>query len=452
MFGLGVDGRPITLRGANGRFTGVSVVGRISAAILRLFAPLRAAASGITDFISGAGSAIFNSERFKTASGFAKTVGKILKPIGFLFSAFDGVTAFMNSDSEGIIARLGDGIGAFLGDFIGAPFDLLKSAVSWIMRQVFGVEVDENGNALPGQGLAGWVVTKLNSFSFEEVIGSLVSGLFGIVQGAVDWVRLLFTDPGAAMSELWNGIVGEGGLVDILMTPINGAIGWVLEKFGWRDEDAPPFSLSEFISNAISSASTYIQEKFNDVRSFIQSIPERILFAAEEFWTNLKADFQIGLLELADWFKRLPIRLLASIANILGGVRIELPDNAVTRTLGIAGAGFSLLSQEGIDDINARANAANPDTSERIDAINAERDRELAGIDTRRSAAEEERLANLARVQEEAARRSAGASSAASIVTNSGNSSTDARSYPTNNYYVSTSPGTSVDPAHVGSP
>ena len=82
---------------------------------------------------------------------------------------FDGVRDYQNSDADGFIARLGDGVGGFLGDLIGAPFDLLKAGVNWIFDKVFGVKRDENGN-VTGDGWAQWASEKMKNFSFEETM------------------------------------------------------------------------------------------------------------------------------------------------------------------------------------------------------------------------------------------------------------------------------------------
>jgi hypothetical protein len=84
------------------------------------------------------------------------------------------------------------GIGAFIGDFVGAPLDLLKSIVAWALEQ------------LGFENAAKW----LESWSFETIINNLIGGVWSLVQGAVDWVKLLFTDPSQALSDLFWGYVG----------------------------------------------------------------------------------------------------------------------------------------------------------------------------------------------------------------------------------------------------
>ena len=447
VFGLGVDGKPITPTGPDGKFAkvggGAKFIDSVATKIDDLMRPLRLAASGIGSFMSGLGKPLFDF--FKSiggkASGFLGVAGKILKPIGFLFSAFDGVTAYMESDKDGAIARLGDGVGAFLGDFIGAPFDLLKSGVSWILKKFFNVEVDADGNAKAGQGLAGWAVTKLNSFSFEETIGGIVTGLFDVVQGAVDWVGTLFTDPSAALSQLWNGIVGEGGLLDILWMPINLAVDWVTKKFGWREEDAPKFNLLSFLKETIDTVSADLKIKFIQVTDFIKSVPSRVLFAAEEFWENLKADFKIGLLELSDWFANLPAKILASIINILDRAAFTIPDNAATRFFGISNARVGFVDAETVAEANAAANAPNADTSARIAEINKSREDALASIETRRKAAEAARLAQAGGIAQDSARERAIAMQALTVGGDTNTNNT------TNHYYTNTGTGASLDPA-----
>jgi len=445
-FGLGVDGKPIAIKDADGLFT-KNTTGKFWSGILdnisKVLTPLKNAGKAVTDFTAGAGAKLFEFIKGLGggSGGFLKLVGKVLKPIGFLFSAFDGVTAFMDSDKDGFIAKLGDGIGAFLGDFIGAPFDLLKSGVAWIVKKLFGVEVNEDGSIPEGQGLPGFILTKLNSFSFEETIGAIVSGLFQVVQDAVDWVKLLFTDPTAALGALWTGIVGEGGLLDILWAPVNFVVDWVSKKFGFRDEDAPPFNLRVFLTETFQKAEAYMREKFIDLAEWFKGIPDRIKFAAEEFFVNLKADMKIGFIAVTDWFKNLPNKIFAALMNVFSGVNIALPDNKVTRFFGVAGAGFSLVDAESVAAANEAANTPNPDSTAQVAGIMAQREKELVDIQTRKKEAEDIRLR-----QAQAAAQAARASGTNNTTVNNGGNSNTSNA-TTNNYYSQTGTSQALDPA-----
>jgi len=174
----------------------VSKAGKLMSTII---SPLIGLGTAITGWATGAGAKLLGfmdgvlgiSGGVANIGKFAGFVGKILKPIGFLFSAYDGVMAFMNTEGS-FMDKFVAGIGAFIGDFVGAPLDLLKSIVGWALEQL-GFE-----NA--AKWLEGW--------SFETIINNMIGGIWTMVQGAVDWVKLLFTDPGQAISDLFWGYVG----------------------------------------------------------------------------------------------------------------------------------------------------------------------------------------------------------------------------------------------------
>jgi hypothetical protein len=263
-FGIGADGKLIALQDAEGKFKSPRF-GKLIIQVKSFFRPFFSLTEGIGNF--------FKSDFFTKITGFigggakavARVFQKILWPIGFLFSAWDGVQSYINSDADGFIGKLGDGIGGFLGDFIGAPFDLLKKGVAWIIKKLFGVEVNADGTVPEGQGLPGWIVQQLNSFSFEETIKSIVSGLFGVVQGAVDWVKLLFTDPTAAIEQLWTTYIGVwNGFGDFIYTKlVKPAVEWVTGLFGWDETELPTWEgLKSIASEAFYSVRDWVKDKF----------------------------------------------------------------------------------------------------------------------------------------------------------------------------------------------
>lgn len=249
---------------------------------------------------------------------FAKTVGNILKPIGFLFSAYDGVMAFMNTEGD-ILDKFVAGIGGFLGDFVGAPLDLLKNIVSWGISKL-GFE-----NA----------AEFLDSFSVETLINDIINGVWNTLKGVVEWVGTMFTDPATALTNLWNTTVGEGGLIDMLFTPISMAIDWITKKFGWRDEDAPPFdiygivsgwvtSLVSWTTDKLTSLSNTLSEGFDTVANYISTIPERIKFAAEDMFIDVASRLEKGFISFGDWIASIPARIkllaLSAINSALSGL------------------------------------------------------------------------------------------------------------------------------------
>lgn len=284
VFGIGADGKLLALRDPDGLFK-KNIIGRVTFQIGRLLKPLMRVSEGVAKFATGTGKGLFDfiSKFITPLGGIAKLAGKILWPIGFIMSAFKGMEAYRESDADGFIAKLGDGIGGFLGDFIGAPFNLLKSGINWVFDNIFGVKRDENGKVV-GDGWAAWASNKMTEFDFAKTISSVVSGIFGMVQGAVDWVKELFTDPKAALTKLWNGLLSTikvGGqvitkLADIYMWPVNKAIDWISKKFGWRDEDAPAFNLRETITGWVTDFWNWFTGWLPDIEKIASDLTAQI--------------------------------------------------------------------------------------------------------------------------------------------------------------------------------
>ena len=214
----------------------------------------------------------------KTITSFGGKFGalfaKILWPIGFIVSLFDGVKAYQESDADGLIGKLGDGVGGFLGSLIGAPFDLLKKGISWVIKKLFGVETDADGKVKEGQGMAGWVVKQLESFSFEETIKKITSGIFGVVEGAIEWVKLLFSDPKEALTTAFTNLLSALGFagktyLDILFFPINAVVRWASKMFGWDDKELEEFNLRETITG-------WVSDFFNWLGGFLPNISTKV--------------------------------------------------------------------------------------------------------------------------------------------------------------------------------
>jgi len=212
------------------------------------------------------------------ARGFGQVLGKIFLPITILMSAFDFITGFMDGYSEeGIIGGMREGLAKLFANLIGAPLDLLKGAVGWVLG-MFGFDKAKE---------------QLASFSFTELIGDLVRLPFNMISGAVDWVKTLFTDPKQALTDLWNGIVGEGGLIQLMFKPIDMAIAWVQGVFKFGDPENP-FSLGEVISGALKSIGEFFGGIFDiDIKSMAKSIlPDKLVdwFFGDDDPSNMSSE------------------------------------------------------------------------------------------------------------------------------------------------------------------
>ena len=105
-FGIGADGKLISVRGADGKFK-TNFVGRVTMQVRSLFRPIQTLGESLGNFFKG--------KTFQAITKFLGVGGKVILgifkkvfyPIGLVFSAFDGIKAFMESDAQTIIGDLG---------------------------------------------------------------------------------------------------------------------------------------------------------------------------------------------------------------------------------------------------------------------------------------------------------------------------------------------------------
>jgi hypothetical protein len=150
-------------------------------------------------------------------------LGKIFAPIAFILTLIATVKGAMAGyDEGGIVGAIKGAFIGFLSAFVGEILNMVKGAISWIA----GMLGFENVSAA------------LDSFDFMELIKGAIMGIW-------DWFNVLFTNPGEALSSLWNNLVGKGGLMDLLFAPIDALVDWVTKALGFREEDAPKFNLGD---------------------------------------------------------------------------------------------------------------------------------------------------------------------------------------------------------------
>ena len=144
-----------------------------------------------------------------------------------LFSGIgDAITKFQEGDILGGITTLIGSLGTFFIDTI----DNLITGVYNLFAGLFGLESTDS------------VFGSISNF-----ISETWNSITGFFSGLIDGVIGLFTDPVGTLTSMWNGIVGEGGLLDIIFTPIDSAVNWIMGIFGWSTEDGTDFSLKNFI-------------------------------------------------------------------------------------------------------------------------------------------------------------------------------------------------------------
>ena len=159
-----------------------------------------------------------------------------------LFSGVgDAITKFQEGDVLGGITTL---IGS-LGSFFINTIDNLITGVYNLFAGLFGLESTDS------------VFGSISKF-VTDTLASIKGFFVGIYDGVVG----LFTDPVGTLTSMWNGIVGEGGLLDIIFTPIDSAVNWIMGIFGWSTEDGTDFSFRTFITGMVDTVINKIKEIF----------------------------------------------------------------------------------------------------------------------------------------------------------------------------------------------
>ena len=144
-----------------------------------------------------------------------------------------------------MFAKIGMGIDEVLKGLIGLPLDLIKKGVGWIMDKM-GLGTKTVIDDFTGEEIvqkSEWRKA-YDAFSFSELISKLWQGLWGGIDQGITWVKELFTDPGAAIAQVWTGASNIGQwLYD---NTIKGFIDWVKDLFdidwaalGWSLLPAP---------------------------------------------------------------------------------------------------------------------------------------------------------------------------------------------------------------------
>jgi len=204
-----------------------------------------------------------------------RIVGRLFVPFGIIMAVWDTVKgAIEGFEQDGILGGFEGALKGLLTSVIGAPLDMLKSAVSWVLGK-FGFDKAEE---------------TLDSFSFSTLISDMIGGAFNFLKKAVDWVKTLFTDPTTALKNLWEGYIGvwSGFAQKVMDWVVRPAWNWIKGIFGFgEDELVIPESFNPV---------DYIVGLGKDLMKFVYDPETGKIFGMDLSWDNIKAqmpDFQM---------------------------------------------------------------------------------------------------------------------------------------------------------------
>lgn len=306
MVGLGVDGNPIQGRDAStGRFTStkkVSIFHKIIQGFNKIMAPIKAAGAAVSSALSGsmgklltsvgdAGKGLLNSGAGKFFAGVFK---KILWPLGVLMSGWEGIKKFQEETGkgEGYAKAFLEGLTTGLSNFIGAPFDLIKNGILWILRKLLPWGVGDDGQWDDGSTI-GKIGIWAEQFSFEKLFKSLLMAPFNLITGAVTFIKDLFCDPAGTWEKFAKSVWGEGTFIDnYILNPVANLLKGIGKIFGFGTNDDP------MSPDTAGGTATRVKFLWNDmIEGLTVRLPNKIIAIAAHFKEKVMSIVPEGMFE-----------------------------------------------------------------------------------------------------------------------------------------------------------
>ena len=197
-------------------------------ALQRTFKPIKTFFTSMTaaDGVFGAKGPL--SSIFEPIKKFGRFVGKLFLPLTIILGIFDGVSGFMKeyedtgSIVDGIRGAVVGIVDGFIGTFVRLITDLVGMALEFLGLENLGKFVTEFGEN----------ITKF----FSDAIGGIVDIITGIF--TLDFDRIL-----KGFGNLFSGV--GNFFLTVLTAPIDMAVNFIKDIFGFGDPDEP-FSLLDF--------------------------------------------------------------------------------------------------------------------------------------------------------------------------------------------------------------
>jgi hypothetical protein len=293
-----------------------------------------------------------------------KAIGGIFEGIGLILDGEwkEGIYKIINSVLVGIQNIADNAITGILKLF-GVDFGEDGSFLGWIdnrWNQLLDdiYDIWENFTTSIGQQ---WEATKTflkETFDdFTRPIKNALSSAFGVI-----------TDIFSFGEEDKTALGLLGKLTDIVYAPINLAINFAKGLFGFSTEGEEPFKLQDYISEKISQAITWVKEslvglgetlktKFEDLSSYISSVPDRVKLFAEGMFIDVSEKLRIGFTSLGAWIASIPARIKLMALNAIRSATSGLPEWA------------QIVSQEDVSAAEASVNARDAELENSITQI-----------------------------------------------------------------------------------
>lgn len=269
VFGIGADGKLITLKDPDGLFRR-NIIGRTTFQIGRILKPLMRVSEGVASFATGTGKKLFEwlSKLGAGAGPWLRLFGNILKPLGFFFSVKAGYDEFMASEKASVLEAATDGVGRFLGNFIGAPFDLLTELAAKAFEAI------------------GWdaAAKTLKNVEVEESLTKVFQTILDVPRELFNWVKTLFSDPAKAGKQAWNTFLKGLGfavdaydtLTDVMMYIPNKIFNWLGSYLGWTDPENP-IDIKQKVIDWTMDFFTYLSSWLPNISEIGQQIKDSVV-------------------------------------------------------------------------------------------------------------------------------------------------------------------------------
>ena len=217
----------------------------------------------------------------KFIKGAAKFLGKIFVPVTVIMALWEAVSGFMTGfeETEGnlfqkIIGGIGGAVKSLLDFFVFGIAEMIQDAIVWLL-ELFGFDD---------------AAVAVGDFN---LVGKIKESVFAVI----DFVVELFQFKDTSLSGIFKS------LIDIILLPLNMAINFVKNLFGWGDPDEP-FKFSEFLFGL-----------FDDVWKWIT---EELFVDPVAALTNLVTGLLGGYLGILDWLLNMIKKPITWVLELFG--------------------------------------------------------------------------------------------------------------------------------------